>query len=40
MDSTHIIPEKTDKLLPSIKRRKIKTEEEKMFEKVLKKSYY
>ena len=40
MNSTHIIPEKTDELLPSVKRRKRKTEEEKVFEKVLKKEYH
>ena len=28
MDSTHIIPEETDKLLPSVKRKRKKTEKE------------
>ena len=35
MDSTYIISEKSDELLPSIKRKKRKTEYEKVFEKVL-----
>ena len=33
MDSTHIIPEETDKLLPSVKRRRRKTEEETVSDK-------
>ena len=37
MDSTHIISEETDELLPSVKRRRRKTKKEKLFEKVLKK---
>ena len=40
MDSTHTIPEKTDELLPPVKRRRKKTKEEKVFEKVLKKEYH
>ena len=38
VDSTHIIPEKTEILLSSVKRRRRKTDEEKVFEKVLKKN--
>ena len=40
MDSTHIISEETDELLPSVKRRRRKTKKEKLFEKVLKKEYH
>ena len=34
MDSTHIIPKATDKLLPSIKRRRKKTEKERVLENI------
>ena len=40
MDSTHIIPDETDELLASVEHRKTKTEEEKVFEKVVKKEYH
>ena len=39
LDSTHIIPEKPDKLLPSLKRKKIKKEKEKVLEKVVQSNY-
>ena len=39
MDSTHIIPEKTDELLPSVKRRKRKTEKEKVIKNIVRSKY-
>ena len=39
VDSTHIIPEKPDELLPSVKRRKRKTEKERALENIDKGEY-
>ena len=39
MDSTHIIPEKTDELLPSVKRKRKKTKKENVLEKVVRSQY-
>ena len=39
IDSTHIIPEKTDELLPSVKCKIIKTKKEEVLEKVVKSKY-
>ena len=39
IDSTHIIPEKTDELLPSVKCEIIKTKKEEVLEKVVKSKY-
>ena len=39
IDSTHIIPEKTDELLPAVKRRKKKTKKEIVLDKVVKSKY-
>ena len=39
MDTAHIIPEESDKSLPSVKHRKRKTEKEKVLKKVVKSKY-
>ena len=39
LDSPYIIPEKTDKLIPSLKRKKTKTKKEKVLEEVAKSNY-